>query len=80
MGPLSPPTNPPSNLTALTGLRFVAATSVFVHHLVGVLWLPAGAVGTANLGMTVSLFFVLSGFVLTHESAYARDGSGRKER
>ncbi len=58
------------DLPALTGLRFVAATSVFVHHLVGVLWLEEGAVGTANLGMTVSLFFVLSGFVLAHAYAH----------
>jgi peptidoglycan/LPS O-acetylase OafA/YrhL len=70
MTPVSPAPGSPSNLTALTGLRFVAATSVFVHHLVGVLWLPDDAVGTANLGMTVSLFFVLSGFVLTHAYAH----------
>ncbi len=69
-------TSPPAirstvvDLPALTGLRFVAATSVFVHHLVGVLWLEEGAVGTANLGMTVSLFFVLSGFVLAHAYAH----------
>ncbi|WP_079148550.1 acyltransferase family protein [Streptomyces agglomeratus] len=65
-----PPTPAPSVwLPSLTGLRFVAAAVVFVVHAVygkareegG--WPPAGLFLTGTAA--VSLFFVLSGFVLT---------------
>lgn len=52
------------SLDALTGLRFIAAFAVFVHHIAGKFgfshsqW-PLGA-------QAVSFFFVLSGFILTY--------------
>ncbi|GLW09419.1 acyltransferase [Microtetraspora sp. NBRC 13810] len=66
----------PAQLNSLTGLRWVAAFMVFVSHA---LYLPnavpQGEVGTAiNTGVAlagyvgVSVFFVLSGFVLTWSS------------
>jgi peptidoglycan/LPS O-acetylase OafA/YrhL len=53
----------------LTGLRFVAAYCVVIHHIInntGVL--PPSALPLGN--GAVSFFFVLSGFILTH--VYAR--------
>jgi peptidoglycan/LPS O-acetylase OafA/YrhL len=52
-------------IEALTGLRFFASAAIVVHHLNGRLGLPADFVAGFNLGQGVSLFFVLSGFVLT---------------
>ena len=51
-------------LLALTGLRFVAAFAVFLHHV-------GGSFGLAKINMplgswAVSFFFVLSGFILTY--------------
>lgn len=52
------------SLDALTGLRFLAAFAVFIHHVSGkfgishIAW-PLGA-------QAVSFFFVLSGFILTY--------------
>ena len=53
-----------NHIHALTGIRFVAALGVFIHHMLG------------NLGITflncplgdggVTFFFVLSGFILTY--------------
>lgn len=54
----------PEKLDALTGLRFVAASMIVLHHLQGLLWIPKGAFGIFNLGNGVSFFFVLSGFIL----------------
>ncbi|CAG0972199.1 O-acetyltransferase OatA [Rhizobiaceae bacterium] len=51
-------------LSALTGLRFVAALMIVLHHLHGVLWIPAGAFANFALDSGVSFFFVLSGFIL----------------
>ncbi|MCM3883275.1 acyltransferase [Frankia sp. R82] len=70
MGPTSraspQPSTPRANLPALTGLRGVAATLVFLRHIdadVGET-LPVAPLG--NIGYAgVSFFFVLSGFVLT---------------
>ena len=53
----------PQNLSALTGLRFVAAFVIFVHHLRGRFGIPHF---DWNLGPAVSFFFVLSGFILTY--------------
>jgi peptidoglycan/LPS O-acetylase OafA/YrhL len=56
------------NLPALTGLRLVAALSVVISHGVGIVlftdarWIPTLGFGLAYFGM--SLFFVLSGFVI----------------
>lgn len=63
-----PGTRPPTggiNLPSLTGLRFVAATMVLVHHaaMVGQVPFLSSWHGFGTTG--VSFFFVLSGFVLT---------------
>lgn len=55
---------------ALTGLRFVAASMVFVlHYKSGIL--PAAPVWLTNLSgefhTGVAIFFVLSGFLITHQ-------------
>jgi peptidoglycan/LPS O-acetylase OafA/YrhL len=55
------------HLRALTGLRFVAAFQVLAYHAMPVAEAPAwvrALVGSGYVG--VSLFFVLSGFVLTY--------------
>ena len=52
------------HLNALTGLRFLAALAVFVHHLRAVY--PSLAVGVPIGDYAVSFFFVLSGFILTY--------------
>lgn len=57
-------------LPNLTSLRFVAAFSVFFHHLDAVGVHASRYVWNVNLGWTVSFFFVLSGFVL----AYSYEG------
>lgn len=56
------------HLTALTSLRFFAALLVLLFHgTAGIKTLPAGLSGILrNGGMGVSLFFILSGFVLTY--------------
>jgi peptidoglycan/LPS O-acetylase OafA/YrhL len=57
-------------LKALTSLRFFAAACIVAHHMRGSFGLPVTCYQNLNLGSAVSLFFVLSGFVL----AYAHDG------
>ena len=54
---------PYSKIDSLTGLRFVAAIMVFVHHLGGHFGVAATRLPLAN--NAVSFFFVLSGFILT---------------
>lgn len=52
-------------LDALTGLRFVAAFCVFLHHAkdrLSIEWWNLGPLG----GFAVGFFFVLSGFILMH--------------
>lgn len=70
-----------THLHALTGLRFVAAFQVLAYHGLApradAAWWMRGLVGSGYVG--VSLFFVLSGFVLTytyHDSL--RDGSATR--
>ncbi len=49
----------------LTSLRFFAAVSIVVHHLKSSqLWIPQDAISHFGLGQQVSLFFVLSGYIL----------------
>lgn len=50
----------------LTTLRFVAAFSIFLHHLSAFEVNAAQFMWNMNLGWTVSFFFVLSGFVLSY--------------
>ena len=52
-------------LDALTGLRFFAAFAIVVHHEAGIL-VPESSVSWVPLDQAVSLFFVLSGFILTY--------------
>ena len=51
-------------LDALTGLRFIAALAVFVHHVSGNFSIPHFEYQSGN--QAVSFFFVLSGFILTY--------------
>jgi peptidoglycan/LPS O-acetylase OafA/YrhL len=53
-----------NHILALTGLRFLAALVVFVHHVNDFDWFPKLAFSPGDLG--VSFFFVLSGFILTY--------------
>ncbi|MES2568561.1 MAG: acyltransferase [Verrucomicrobiota bacterium] len=53
-------------LHALTGLRFVAAAMIVIHHSRGVFWLSKEFLGGIPLQAGVSFFFVLSGFILAH--------------
>ena len=62
----------PMPLPSLTGLRFIAALAVFVCHT-AMYWHQTGAPQlvlklTAGGSLGVSLFFILSGFVLTHSA------------
>ncbi len=64
---LSTPTSPvpATALEALTGLRFFAATAVFVYH--AILFVTGSDHGLWVASSTaVSFFFVLSGFILVH--------------
>src|SRR5262249_8921155 len=58
-----------NRLEALTGLRFLAAAHVLFFHA-GLVQLPGVPVWVRNLAghadLSVSLFFVLSGFILTY--------------
>lgn len=75
-----PPMNSGSqSLSALTGLRWLAALAVFVHHLTRDFELPRPKIWLGCLA--VSFFFVLSGFILTyvyHDRLKTwRDGVGK---
>ncbi|TYL50158.1 acyltransferase [Nocardioides sp. BGMRC 2183] len=62
-------TNRPPELRRLTGLRFVAAALVVVHHGAAVVAPVPLVTPIASLGYVgVTFFFVLSGFVLTWSS------------
>lgn len=65
------------SLDALTGLRFIAAFFVFVHHIAGKFGLPH--VEYALGAPAVSFFFVLSGFILTYVYHDRLDRSGVKK-
>jgi len=57
--------NQPRMLDALTGLRFVAAFCVFLHHAKDRLSIESWNLGPLG-GFAVGFFFVLSGFILMH--------------
>ena len=53
-----------NHIHALTGIRFVAALGVFVHHILGKLGITFFNCPLGDGGVT--FFFVLSGFILTY--------------
>jgi len=55
---------PQNHIHALTGIRFVAALGVFVHHILGKLGVTFFNCPFGDGGVT--FFFVLSGFILTY--------------
>ena len=65
-------------LHALTGLRFFAAAAIVLHHLPGTFGIAPGFLGEARPAQGVSMFFVLSGFVLRY--AYPHLGTLREVR
>jgi peptidoglycan/LPS O-acetylase OafA/YrhL len=67
--------SPPKNhIHALTGIRFVAAFGVFVHHILGKLGCVFFNCPFGDGGVT--FFFVLSGFILTYVYADRLTGFG----
>lgn len=67
-GPAVEPEQPPSDLRALTSFRFPLALGVVLYHF-RLAW-PADAYDITGLversRLNVDLFFILSGFILTH--------------
>lgn len=53
-------------IDCLTGLRFIAAAMIVVHHSRGVLGIPDSFLPGISLQTGVSFFFVLSGFILAY--------------
>lgn len=69
-----------SALPALTGLRFVAALAVVISHFYsrGLIDIPASVFNFLDGGRTaVSLFFVLSGFILAYNYTELSDNSAQ---
>jgi peptidoglycan/LPS O-acetylase OafA/YrhL len=67
-------------LNGLTALRFVAAAGVVVYHSEGHFGVPANWGGSwLPLGMGVSFFFVLSGFVLAYVYPVVEDWAQRRK-
>ncbi|WP_188394031.1 acyltransferase [Mesorhizobium sp. SARCC-RB16n] len=62
-------------LHALTGLRFLAAFTIVLHHLRGSFGIPTDISFAWRADIGVTVFFILSGFVLTY--SYSSLGSGR---
>ena len=54
------------HLNGLTGLRFIAAMAIFVLHARSHDLIPDFILSTFDLSKSVSLFFVLSGFVISY--------------
>jgi peptidoglycan/LPS O-acetylase OafA/YrhL len=66
----------PARLEALTSLRFFAALAVFFHHYGVPGWISPWLQVMASAGYSgVTIFFVLSGFVLAH-NYYGGPGAG----
>jgi peptidoglycan/LPS O-acetylase OafA/YrhL len=78
IAPHAPTPTRPARLEALTSLRFFAALAVFFHHYGVPAWLSPSLHTLAEAGYCgVTVFFVLSGFVLTLNYAPRfRDGLG----
>jgi peptidoglycan/LPS O-acetylase OafA/YrhL len=53
-------------IDALTGLRFFAASAIVLHHMRDFPGISPGFLNDAILPQGVSVFFVLSGFILTY--------------
>ncbi|PLK49121.1 acyltransferase [Uliginosibacterium sp. TH139] len=64
-------------LPALTALRFFAAALVVYHHLQVYLWLPP-LHDLSVMSQGVSIFFVLSGFILTYTYPELADWAAKK--
>lgn len=69
------------SLPSLTGLRWTAASMVFLYHLDAVEYIGGGLGGAVRFAFSsanswVSFFFVLSGFVLAWSTASAPTGRG----
>ncbi len=62
------------DLAALTGLRFLAAAAIVVHHYKLFFPWELAERAPSTLSQGVSFFFVLSGFILTHAHAGASVG------
>lgn len=74
---MSVPPSIPSRapLPAIAGLRFYAAMHIVLLHTLRAGWLPPEVARLTKWGAsTASLFFILSGFILTY--AYAAPGGG----
>jgi peptidoglycan/LPS O-acetylase OafA/YrhL len=70
---------PGGELPALTSIRFFAALTVALSHFtrLGLLNLPAAFLAFVDVGRpAVSLFFVLSGFILTYKYQGSMDAGG----
>jgi peptidoglycan/LPS O-acetylase OafA/YrhL len=69
------PPSSPAYLRPISGLRFFAALHIVLLHTFGAAWLPESLDRLVRWGAsTSSLFFILSGFILTY--VYARPGAG----
>ena len=69
---------PQHQIQALTGIRFVAALGVFIHHMLGRLGITYFNDAFGDGGVT--FFFVLSGFILTYAYSDRLTGSGDVRR
>lgn len=56
-----------ADLPGLTGLRFFAAAAIVLHHIAGRIYVPAEWVAGWSLSQGVTVFFVLSGFILAYQ-------------
>lgn len=76
--PIAAPSALPDRLGSLTSLRFFAALWVFIHHFSYFVLIPnfSDSVFSDNADYGVDLFFILSGFILSH--VYLRQAEAGK--